>query len=645
MNKNVFCFLLIVTFLTLAGCDMATVLHGEKPPDTSVALSGINLTPEEADILVNGTVTLNVNFTPAEATNKNVTWDSDLKNIATVTNGIVRGVSAGIAVITVTSKDGGHKDMCTVTVTAGEIKVTGVSLNKSNTTLSVGETETLTPIFTPAEPTNKKVSWDSDDKSIATVSNGIVRGMATGTAFITVTTEDGNKQATCAVTVIPAAISVTFNGVTANGSATQTTTALTLDFSAPIPNFSAADITLSGVNGVSKGTLTGNNNSYTLTISGFTSGGNLTVAVYKSGFAIGGSPKTVLIYYNVSVTGVSLNKTTLPLNVGGSETLTATLTPSNASNKNVNWSSSAPNIATVSSNGLVTAVLPGNATITVTTEDGNRTADCVVSVSLSISGLASYLATLPINDASSPHNITLRVTSANEFYTIKSALQGATNKFIELDLSGSTVNSIVLEAFWECSSLVSITIPNSITSIAEKAFYSCTSLKSITIPNGVTSIEDWTFANCSNLVSVTLGNNVSSIGKNAFSACSNLTSITLPDRIGSIGYAAFYECTSLTDISIPSNIYNIDDFAFSFCSSITSITLGNGIGKIGAYAFQSCLSLTSVTFLRTMPSDDFASTAFSRSGNLRDAFYATNSGWGTPGTYTRESEGLIWTRQ
>jgi hypothetical protein len=294
---------------------------------------------------------------------------------------------------------------------------------------------------------------------------------------------------------------------------------------------------------------------------------------------------------------------------------------------------------------LVTAVSPGIATITVTTEDSNRTADCVVSVSLSINGLASYLATLPPNTASSPYPITLIVTNTNEFYTIKSALQGAQNKYVEIDLTGSTVNSIALEAFWECSSLVGITIPNSITSIGEKAFYSCTSLISITIPNGVNNIEEWTFGNCSNLVSVTLGNNVRSIGKNAFLACSKLTSITLPDRLNSIGYAAFYECTSLTDISIPSDIETIDDFAFSFCSSITSITLGNGIISIGEYAFQSCLSLTSVTFLRTISSDKFNSIAFNRSGNLRDVYYATDSAWGTPGTYTREINSDYWTKQ
>jgi formylglycine-generating enzyme len=90
---------------------------------------------------------------------------------------------------------------------------------------------------------------------------------------------------------------VTFNSVTANGSALQTTTQLTLTFSEAITGLTASDITLSGVSGVGKGTLSGSGATYTLTISGFTTGGTLNVAVAKSGYNISGSPKTVTIYY------------------------------------------------------------------------------------------------------------------------------------------------------------------------------------------------------------------------------------------------------------------------------------------------------------------------------------------------------------
>ena len=105
------------------------------------------------------------------------------------------------------------------------------------------------------------------------------------------------------------ATNVTFNSVSANGSATQTTTELTLTFSQAIAGLTANDITLSGVSGVQKGTLSGAGPTYTLPISGFTGGGTLNVAVEKSGFTISGSPKTATIYYATSVVfnGVTAN--------------------------------------------------------------------------------------------------------------------------------------------------------------------------------------------------------------------------------------------------------------------------------------------------------------------------------------------------
>ena len=93
-------------------------------------------------------------------------------------------------------------------------------------------------------------------------------------------------------------IAVTFKSMTANGSATQTTTQLTLTFDKEITGLSASDITLTGVSNVSKGTLSNSGAVYTLPISGFTAGGTLSAAVSKSGYTITGSPKTAAIFYN-----------------------------------------------------------------------------------------------------------------------------------------------------------------------------------------------------------------------------------------------------------------------------------------------------------------------------------------------------------
>jgi formylglycine-generating enzyme required for sulfatase activity len=115
-------------------------------------------------------------------------------------------------------------------------------------------------------------------------------------------TATGLSAGTLTITPVP----VTFYSVTANGSSTQTTTQLTLNLSAAITGLTAADITLSGVFGVSKGTLSGSN-PYTLPVSGFTSGGTLNVAVDKTGYAVSGSPQTVnIFYYHVSTTGIEM---------------------------------------------------------------------------------------------------------------------------------------------------------------------------------------------------------------------------------------------------------------------------------------------------------------------------------------------------
>ncbi len=140
---------------------------------------------------------------------------------------------------------------------------------------------------------------------------------------------------------------------------------------------------------------------------------------------------------------------------------------------------------------------------------------------------------------------------------------------------GKPVTAVGDYAFYGCSGLTSITIPDSVTSIGEYAFYNCRGLTSVTIPDSVTSIGEYAFYNCSGLTSVTIPDSVTNIGSSAFEYCSGLTSVT------------FGESSQLTSIGFR---------VFSGCSGLTSVTIGNGVTSICRSAFEGCTKLTSITF-------------------------------------------------
>ena len=192
------------------------------------------------------------------------------------------------------------------------------------------------------------------------------------------------------------------------------------------------------------------------------------------------------------------------------------------------------------------------------------------------------------------------------------------------------ITSIGNKAFYKCSTLTSVTIPNSVTSIGDKAFRSCTSLTSITIPDGVTEIGSESFANCSSLSIISIGKGVTSISTSPFYNCPSLSIVNISDLaawckikftaasyifdkgaklylngkevnnltigkdITSIAANAFYGCSSLTNVTIEDNVSSIGGRAFTGCSNLKTVTIGKGVTEIGGQAFENCNLISNI---------------------------------------------------
>lgn len=181
-----------------------------------------------------------------------------------------------------------------------------------------------------------------------------------------------------------------------------------------------------------------------------------------------------------------------------------------------------------------------------------------------------------------------------------------------------SVTDIGEEAFYQCSRLITVTIPNSVTNIGRFAFWECSNLTSIVIPNSVTEIKSATFFLCSSMTSVTIPNSVMSIGDYAFYECSSLTSMDIPDGVQDIKNATFYKCSSMISVTIPNSVKSIGDWAFEYCSSLKSIVIPDSVTSIGNYAFSDCSSLTSIDIPNSVTCIENGAFAFC--SNLTDIF-------------------------
>ena len=371
---SVFLALLAVFTLLPTGCETP---DSPQEPSGPVAVESVTVSPQNLELKVGETATLTARIQPSNAQGT-LSWTSSNTAVASVANGTVTAVAAGSA--TITASAGGKSASCQVTVKATQtvVEVESVTLDRHEMTLTEGETNRLVAKVSPSNATDKTISWATSNPAIVSVDKeGNVKGVAVGTA--TVAASHGNLSDACKITVTASAVPVT------SISLDKTTLALaeqdTYQLTATVKPDNATDknVTWSTANAA---IATVSDNGLVTAVAEGT-----TTITAKAG------DKTATCSVTVSkkvipVTSVTLNKTSLALTEQETFQLAATVSPDNATDKTVIWSSSNTAIATVSSNGLVTAVAEGNTTITA--KAGDKTASCTVTVSKKVIPVTSF---------------------------------------------------------------------------------------------------------------------------------------------------------------------------------------------------------------------------------------------------------------
>ena len=341
-----------------------------------INVESVTLDRSSLELTVGEDYTFTPSINPSDATNKDVIWSSSDEKVAIVFNGVVKTLKTGVAIITVTTMDGKKTASCEVIVSEKVYAVESVSLDQSVLELTVGDDFTLKTTINPENATNKSVTWSSSDETVASVFLGHVTANNPGRTMITVTTEDGHKTASCEVIVSEKVYEV--ESVSLDQSSLVLTVGDEFILHAEINprNATNKEVTWSSSDESAATVINGR-------ICTVSPGQTIITVMTVDGLKTATCEVTVL---PKPVEGISLNLNTAEIVKGNELMLYAIVTPDDATNKNVIWTSSNDYIATVK-DGKVTAVNGGCATITATSADSNMTATCEVTVIVPVTGI------------------------------------------------------------------------------------------------------------------------------------------------------------------------------------------------------------------------------------------------------------------
>ena len=345
----------------------------------AAAVTHVTVSPTTLDLLLGESNLVVATVHPAHAANRAVTWVSSDPLVAAVgAHGVVTGRAAGLAIITVTTNEGGHRASVAVSVKPRPVVVTEVILSRDELRLVAGETASLTATVNPPNAGNRAVVWSSSNAAVASVNvHGLVSAVAPGLAIITVRTQDGNLTAQAVVEVValfvaPDRITVTPTTLSLAIGASGTLSALVLPHNAT--NRSVVWASLTPL--VAQVSATG-------VVTAISPGTAFIVAATQNGTQEATAVVTVPVPA-IPVTGITTPPGVVAMTTGTTRTITATILPANATIRLVRWASNNPFVATVNATGVVTPVAPGTAHISVTTLDGGFVAWVEVQVSIPV---------------------------------------------------------------------------------------------------------------------------------------------------------------------------------------------------------------------------------------------------------------------
>ena len=385
---------------------------------------------------------------------------------------LIAGVSSGCGKDEPTPSGGNGSNETGPTTVA----VTGVSLNKQTLSLVEGDSETLTATVAPSNATNKAVSWKSSDASVASVDNsGKVTAVKAGSATITVTTTDGSKTATCSVTVTPKTIEV--NDVGLDKAEMEMVAGDSYQFTVTLKPDNASDKTLAWSSSDESVATVDNSGKVTAI-----SEGKVTITVKTSNPAQSASCDITVKAASIPVTGVNIDSWIINIGVNETATITYTIQPEDATNKEVKISSDNTDVVAVDSEGTLVGVSAGSAKVTVNTVDGGFSSVCTVNV-------VGSVGTIEVDgffykDYGTASLELIPDPSGTKKYSGDITIPGkVTYEGIEFK-----VERIGVRMFMGNDALKSVTIEPGVREIGAYAFSGCENLEKVVLPS---TLEDY----------------------------------------------------------------------------------------------------------------------------------------------------------